>query len=78
MEKINTSKGITLIILVITIIIMIILAGATISMFIDKNGMYETAEDTMKDWDARGKREEEVLEAYLDSAIEATNKTNSN
>ena len=43
--KIKSSKGITLIALVITIIVLLILAGVTISMVLGDDGIIAQAQD---------------------------------
>lgn len=45
MNKIKSTKGITLISLVITIIILLILAGVTISLILGENGLINRAKD---------------------------------
>ncbi len=45
MNLINNSKGITLIALVITIIVLLILAGVTINLTLGENGIFRTAQE---------------------------------
>ena len=45
MNLINNSKGITLIALVITIIVLLILAGVTINLTMGENGIFRTAQE---------------------------------
>lgn len=44
------QKGITLVALVITIIILLILAGVTISLTLGDNGLFKTAERAAKNY----------------------------
>ena len=60
-EKFN--KGITLIALVITIIVLLILAGVSIAMLTGENGLLTQAEDAKKETESSG-IEEEVKIAY--------------
>ena len=62
MKKLNrvdletTSKGITLIALVITIVVMLILAGVTINLTLGENGIFTTAQQAVKNYtDAQNK-----------------------
>ena len=49
-------KGITLIALVITIVVLIILAGVAISLSLGENGIFTTAQQAVKNYtDAQGK-----------------------
>ena len=69
MEK---NKGITLISLVITIIVLIILAGVAISMLSGDNGILRRATDASKKTDFAGKNENSTLGSYEDVIAEAT------
>lgn len=44
------QKGITLVALVITIIVLLILAGVTISLTLGENGIFKTAEGAAKNY----------------------------
>ena len=50
MNLINNNKGITLIALVITIIVLLILAGVTINLTLGENGIFRTAEQAGKNY----------------------------
>ena len=50
MNLINNNKGITLIALVITIIVLLILAGVTINLTLGENGIFKTAEMAGKNY----------------------------
>ena len=55
LRKVKEEKGITLIALIITIIVLLILAGITLSMILGPNGIIQTATE------ARDKTEEAAL-----------------
>lgn len=57
MKKKNTSKGITLIALVITIIVLLILAGVAISMAIDSGGLFGKANEAAESWNTAVERD---------------------
>ncbi|MFQ8987165.1 MAG: type II secretion system protein [Intestinibacter sp.] len=44
------AKGITLIALVVTIVILLILAGITINLLFSNGGIYKVAQDTTNAW----------------------------
>lgn len=60
---IKQSKGITLVALVITIIILIILAGITISK-LTQNGLFEKAQNVKNDWINAQNNENLILSEY--------------
>ncbi len=57
------ERGITLIALIITIIILLILAGVTINLILGENGLFNTAKQAGEDYKQAGAREK--LEAVL-------------
>lgn len=57
--KEGKNKGITLIALIITIIIMLILVGVTIQVAVNSN-LFETAEGATQDWDATQQQEKNL------------------
>ncbi len=70
------SRGITLISLVITIIILLILAGVTINMTMGENGIFKLAQDAGKNYmEAQSKEEKELanLNNEIDSWARAGN-----
>ncbi len=71
MKKVNyKEKGITLIALVITIIILLILAGVTLNTAINQNGLFQRAKDGAEKYILAQTKEEEVLkelEKYIES-----------
>ncbi len=58
------SKGITLVALVITIIVLLILAGITISLTIGQKGIIKRAEEAGKNYQEAAKSEEEMLAKF--------------
>ena len=69
MEKfLKQKKGITLIALVITIIVLLILAGISISMLSGDNGLLKRAGDA-RDETVAGQEKEQVELAYISAAI---------
>lgn len=62
------EKGITLITLVITIIIMLILAAIVLNLSLGDNGLLKKAKDITKKWSLIDKNEKEDL-AKLGNAI---------
>ena len=49
-NKIKGNKGITLIALVVTIVILIILAGVSMAMVLGENGLFEQAKREQIQW----------------------------
>ena len=58
-------KGITLIALVITIIVLLILAGVTINLTLGQNGIFKTAEQAGKEYSEAEAREKLLKEGVL-------------
>lgn len=54
----SIHRGITLISLVITIIILLILAGVTISLIMGENGIFEIAQNAAKEYENSAQKEE--------------------
>ncbi len=63
---INKNKGITLIALVVTIIILIILATVSINMVVGENGLIRKAEQARDAYEESSKREEEDMGQIID------------
>ena len=60
----NNDKGITLIALVVTIIVLLILAGATISTTIKGGGLFEKAKSSVSKYNSAAYEEAQALERY--------------
>ena len=71
-NQIRNNKGITLIALVITIIILIILAGVSISLVLDENGIVKKAKEAKENMQIAGEEEKELLgkiENFIDDTL---------
>ena len=66
-KEIKTSKGITLIALVVTIIVLLVLAGISINIAMGSNGLIQRARDS-KIENEKG-REKEIIAFAYDSAL---------
>ena len=67
------QKGITLVALVITIIVLLILAGVTITLTLGENGIFKTAEKAGENYTQAQREELEGLNAFqntVDRVIE--------
>ena len=68
----NKQRGITLIALIVTIIVLIILAGVSISMVVGDNGIITQAQRAKKDTEQAQKDEDNILNSYEDKINEYT------
>lgn len=66
MKIYNTNKGITLISLIITILVLIILAGVSISLLDGDNGTVKKAGDAKEEYETALKKEENELSKWQD------------
>ena len=66
------QNGITLIALVVTIIVLIILAGVSINMLVGENGIITQAQTAKKETEQAGQDEQKILDDYELSIKEAT------
>ncbi|MBR6034214.1 MAG: hypothetical protein IKP28_05740 [Clostridia bacterium] len=60
------KKGITLVALVTTVIILLILSGTAIAIAIGGNGLFEKANNTTEKWNASTRREENSVDEVLE------------
>ncbi len=67
-ESHNNKAGITLVALVITIIILLILAGIVINLTIGQRGILRRAEEAGRNYQEAAKREDETLSNFLKEA----------
>ena len=74
-EKIRNKRGITLIALVVTIIVLLILAGVTIATLTGENGILTKAQEAKEKTDKAQKDEENTLNDYELYIKEATGET---
>ena len=68
MFKRKTKKGITLISLVITVIILLILAAVAINLAIDSNGLFKKTGDAANTWNAKVAEEQSTLQDLFEQA----------
>ena len=68
------QKGITLIALVVTIVVLLILAGVTISLLLDENGIIKKSKDARREYGQAKANEQEDLSNLSDMIDEATGK----
>ena len=68
------QKGITLIALVVTIVVLLILAGVTISLLLDENGIIKKSKDARREYEQAKANEQEDLSNLSDMIEEATGK----
>ena len=68
--KNTNEKGITLIALVVTIIIILILAGITINMLLGENGIIRTAQEAKNTWENAIAKEQEELNNLMNELNE--------
>ena len=61
----NEKKGITLVSLVITIIVLLILATVAISLAVSENGLFENAKNAGNKWNSAVKNEHDVIQDKL-------------
>ncbi len=69
MQKIMKNKGITLVSLVVTIVILLILAGVTLNIAISENGIFSKAKKATKEYQIASEREyleQNILSVQLD------------
>jgi len=68
----NNSKGITLIALVITVIVLLILAGVTINLTLGENGIFRTAEQAARNYKDAEQQELGALDQFNSNLAEIT------
>jgi type II secretory pathway pseudopilin PulG len=73
MKNFKTQKGITLIALVITIIVLLILAGITINLTIGQNGIITTAQQAGKNYQQAAEDEQTQLAEFLQETTGTVN-----
>ncbi len=65
-EKLKKARGITLIALVVTIIVLLILAGVAITLSIGENGIFKRAGQAADTWENATKNEEKEMNGVVD------------
>ena len=68
----KTENGITLIALVVTIVVLLILAGVSISLLLDENGIIKKSKDARREYGQAKANEQEDLSNLSDMIDEAT------
>ena len=74
-EQIKSKKAITLVALVVTIVVLILLAGVSINLVIGNNGLMQKALKAKKDMEQAAKEEQEGLSA-LEERLNSLNTAN--
>ena len=69
----NNELGITLIALVVTIVVLLILAGITINLLFSNGGIFKTAEDAADAWNKATINEQESLDNIADQIANLVN-----
>lgn len=76
MKKIQVNnKGITLVALVITIIVLLILAGVAINLAMDSNGLFAKANEAVTKWNASVAEEDRIMQNILEQMNEINGET---
>lgn len=70
---VKTNKGITLIALVITIIVLLILAGVALNLTIGENGIFSRAQDAVNTWKNAETNEQLAMQEFSDMIDEILN-----
>lgn len=65
-QKKQNQKGITLIALVVTIIVLLILAGISISAINPNNGIIEKAANARDDWNGANEKEQNKVNEVIE------------
>ena len=71
-NKLKNNKGITLVALVVTIVVLLILAGVSINLVVGQNGIINKAKDAKKNYTDAAKKEEKELkdtDAWIDEQL---------
>lgn len=69
-KELNSRNGITLISLVITIIVLLILAGATVTIVLSGDGLFSKANRATTEWNEKAKNETTEIDNLMDSLYE--------
>ena len=72
-ETKENMRGITLIALVVTIIILLILSGITINMLLGENGIIRTAQEAKNTWEGSISNEQESIQNLVNELNEIMN-----
>lgn len=70
------QKGITLVALVITVVVMLILAGVAIAAVVDGNGLFDRTKNAANRYEVSAEQENQLLKQlmnYVDNQLEINN-----
>ena len=75
LQKNKKEQGITLIALVVTIVVLLILAGITINMLFSDGGIFKTVSDAVNAWNEATVNEQESLNSLVEQIRNLVNET---
>ncbi len=75
-QKLKNKRGITLIALVVTIVVLLILAGVSISLILDNNGIIQKSKDAKREYGQARANEQADLENISDFIDDAVGEIN--
>ena len=61
----RNKKGITLIALVVTIVVLLILAGVTLNLLLDENGIISKSKDARNKWAEAQEKEQKEMDDFV-------------
>ena len=73
MRKVYNNKGITLVALIVTIIILLILAGVTFSFILNENGVINKSQVAVNEYEKEAEKESKLLsdiDSYMETIID--------
>ena len=73
-QKLKNKRGITLIALVVTIVVLLILAGVSISLILDNNGIIQKSKDAKREYgQARANEQADLdkVDSWIDNVLNA-------
>lgn len=73
MRKVYNNKGITLVVLIVTIIILLILAGVTFSFILNENGVINKSQLAVNEYEKAAENEKQLLnsiDSYMETIID--------
>ena len=71
-----SNKGITLVALIVTIIILLILAGVTLSFILNKEGIINKSQVAVNEYEKEAEKESELLKSiddYMETIVDVVN-----
>ena len=73
-QKLKNKRGLTLIALVVTIVVLLILAGVSISLILDNNGIIQKSKDAKREYgQARANEQADLdkVDSWIDNVLNA-------